>query len=103
VKLASFTDDATRELVLAAAWYEEKQEDLADSFVEQIKRAMGKITEWPARFPRMHLPSTKLVIRRALVEKFPYALVYVELSEEVRVIAVAHCKREPFYWLSRLN
>ena len=103
MKFASFTDDANRELVLAAAGYEERKQNLAESFLHQIKRTMGKITDWPARFPRVPFPSTDLVIRRALVEKFPYAVVYVEFSDEVRVFAVAHCKRKPLYWASRIN
>jgi len=40
--------------------------------------------------------------RRVLVRGFPFALVYLELAEEIRVIAVAHAKRRPGYWRRRL-
>ncbi|MCP4594404.1 MAG: hypothetical protein GY842_27045 [bacterium] len=41
-------------------------------------------------------------VRRASLSRFPYALVFIELDEEIRVLAVAHDKRRPGYWLDRL-
>ena len=41
-------------------------------------------------------------IHRALLPKFPYGLVSVELAGEVRIVAVAHSKRQPGYWLDRV-
>jgi plasmid stabilization system protein ParE len=35
--------------------------------------------------------------------RFPYALVFLELETEIRVLAVAHAKRHPDYWLNRLQ
>jgi len=39
--------------------------------------------------------------RRALVTKFPYAVVYREIQDEIEIIAIAHLKRRPKYWSSR--
>ncbi len=36
-----------------------------------------------------------LEIRRALLARFPYALVFLVREDEVRVLAVAHAKRRP--------
>ncbi len=44
-----------------------------------------------------------LEVRRALLPRFPYALVFLELQTEIRVLAVAHAKRHPDYWLNRLQ
>jgi hypothetical protein len=30
-------------------------------------------------------------------------LVFIELSAEIRILAVAHAKREPGYWLNRIQ
>jgi hypothetical protein len=38
----------------------------------------------------------------ALVPRFPYAVVFIDLGTEVNVLAVAHAKRRPGYWLNRL-
>lgn len=41
-------------------------------------------------------------IRRYLVRRFPYSLLYVVESDRIRVLAVAHQKRRPGYWRTRL-
>ena len=44
-----------------------------------------------------------VVVRRARVAGFPYSVAFVELEHELRVIAIAHDKRKPGYWLKRLD
>ncbi|HJX28084.1 MAG TPA: hypothetical protein VJ885_09235 [Thermoanaerobaculia bacterium] len=39
--------------------------------------------------------------RPGLGTEFPYHLVYLEMEEEIRVLAFAHDRRRPGYWLSR--
>jgi len=40
--------------------------------------------------------------RRALLEGFPYAVVYCEDSDdEIEIVAVAHLRRRPKYWANR--
>jgi hypothetical protein len=36
-----------------------------------------------------------------MLPRFPYGVVFVELTKEVRIVAVAHAKRRPGYWLDR--
>jgi hypothetical protein len=33
---------------------------------------------------------------------FPFAIVYIELETEIRILAVAHGSREPGYWRRRM-
>lgn len=42
-----------------------------------------------------------LAIRRFTMRRFPFAIAYVDLPEEIAVLAVAHAKRRPLYWLAR--
>lgn len=42
-------------------------------------------------------------VRYILFHRFPYALIYMVLDSRVIVIAVAHTRREPGYWLSRIS
>jgi len=44
-----------------------------------------------------------LEVRRALMSVFPYALIFLELKREIRVIAVAHTSRRPGYWIYRVR
>lgn len=40
--------------------------------------------------------------RRALLEGFPYAVVYREMSpDQIEVVAIAHVRRRPKYWAKR--
>jgi plasmid stabilization system protein ParE len=40
-------------------------------------------------------------IRRSLIRRFPYSLLYRVDADEIVVLAVMHQKRHPAYWLSR--
>ena len=60
------------------------------------------VDERPRSFPRLQDVDATLEIRRALLARFPYALVFLVREDEVRVLAVAHAKRRPGYWLSRV-
>ena len=40
-------------------------------------------------------------IRRRLVPRFPYALLYSIKRDKVRVLAVMNLKRRPMYWVGR--
>jgi hypothetical protein len=37
-----------------------------------------------------------------LIERFPYAVVYGIEDETIIVIAIAHTRRKPTYWVERL-
>jgi hypothetical protein len=42
-------------------------------------------------------------LRRALLEGFPYAVLFVAVADAVHVLAVAHVRREPGYWFNRIR
>ncbi|MNC88169.1 hypothetical protein D3C83_39590 [compost metagenome] len=41
-------------------------------------------------------------IRRRLIRRFPYALLYRATSSEIRILAVMNLKRRPAYWAGRM-
>jgi hypothetical protein len=43
-----------------------------------------------------------LHVRKLPSQRFPYAIVFIELDDEIRVLAIAHGKRQPGYWRARL-
>ncbi len=45
--------------------------------------------------------TTSREIRRCVLPKFPYYVAYEVLASEVIVLAVAHARRRPFYWINR--
>lgn len=94
--------EARAELRAAALWYEEQRPGLGDDFVAEVSRALDRIGETPAAFPIW--PGTSaapVMIRRAVMDRFPYVIGFEVHAEHVLVLAIAHAKRRPLYWLAR--
>jgi toxin ParE1/3/4 len=103
VKPVGLSPEAVVELAEAASWYESRQPGLAIRFLQEIDQARHTIQSRPLSFPRLANTPVDLEIRRVLLPRFPYALVFFELQTEIRVLAVAHAKRHPDYWLNRIQ
>lgn len=103
MKRVSLSHEAVGELAEAAAWYETRRAGLAIRFLQEIDQTRVAIQSRPLSFPRLANTPDDLEIRRALLPRFPYALIFLELQTEIRVLAVAHVKRDPDYWLNRLK
>jgi hypothetical protein len=67
-----------------------------------VNEAVKQIGARPFSFPRLHGVPDDLLVRRALVHRFPFALVFIETPNALRIIAVAHVRRQPGYWLERI-
>lgn len=101
-KPVQFAPIAREEFVEAAAYYEDKRVGLGDDFATCVEEALRRIGEAPeACAPAPGVGDEE--IRRASVRRFPYHLVFLDLPDEARVIAVAHKRRRPGYWKSRLT
>jgi plasmid stabilization system protein ParE len=91
-----FHPDAANEYADAARWYGERSATVHDSFVAEIERVLRLIVAFPDRWPR-YGPRH----RRMLVRRFPFSVVYLETGDRLWVVAVAHAKRKPLYWVKR--
>ncbi len=91
--------DTRQELLEAAAWYEAQGEGLGHELLGVVGDVLARIAEAPRTFP---LDQFDPRARRALVQRFPYIVVFVVHQGDLRVIAFAHAKRNPFYWKRRL-
>jgi toxin ParE1/3/4 len=90
--------DAGVELEAAAAWYERQREGLGAELLEEVGRAFEVILASPTTWP--FVPNSR-EMRRFVLSRFPYTIMYAESSESVRIFAVAHHKRRPGYWRGR--
>ena len=69
--------EARTEFRSAALWYEERQDRLGEEFVAAIAATLHKIGELPDSFPRwVGTEQGAAVIRKASVERFPYAIAF---------------------------
>jgi toxin ParE1/3/4 len=94
-------DEAREELRQSAHWYEDKRSGLGDDFLDAVQNAFELIEQHPKRFKRLKTKDPDREIRRLLLKRFPFLIVYEILPEEILVVAVAHGKRKPNYWENR--
>ena len=87
---------AEQEMLDAVAYYELRVDGLGRTFLDSIALAIKEIGDFPERWP---IASQE--VRRRLVSRFPYSLFYRVDPDEVIVLAVAHHRRRPTYWLGR--
>ena len=94
--------EARAELRSAALWYDERRTGLGDAFIAEVSATLDRIGNAPESYPAW--PGTRAVdplIRKAILQRFPYLIAFEKHQEHVFVLAVAHAKRRPLYWLSR--
>lgn len=95
--------EAEEELAEAALWYEEQREGLGSEFLDEYERRMQELLKNPARFPLLETLPIDRPIRRCLLARFPYAIVFEVLPDEVVVFAVPHLHRDPDRLVRRLS
>jgi plasmid stabilization system protein ParE len=94
--------DAEAEMEAASWWYERQRRGLGSDFLNAIDNATARILE----HPRAGTPVPGIAddtIRRIALRRFPYHVVYMELTDRIQVLALAHDRRRPFYWRGRMR
>ena len=89
---------ADEEAQRATQWYERQSAGLGEDFVDELEKALRNFAEAPERWPRVDER-----LRRYLLHRFPYAVVYRVGSESSEVLAVMHLHRRPDYWKGRMK
>jgi hypothetical protein len=75
---------------------------LGERLRERIKQTYAKIRANPRAFARVH-EVAHIEVRKAIVPRFPYSIVFYMEKTGPSIVAVAHAKREPLYWESRVD
>lgn len=91
-----FVSAAERELDEAVAYFEAQRAGLGLLFAAEVAAAVARIEAYPRAWQRM--PGG---VRRCLLRKFQYGLVYRVQGDTAVVYAVMHLRRRPTYWRSR--
>jgi plasmid stabilization system protein ParE len=87
---------AVREMRAAREWYEERSAAVADQFQQAVDAAIDQIAEHPERWGH-YLHGTRVFV----LKRFSYLVVYRVVDDAVQVVALAHGKRRPGYWMDR--
>lgn len=93
-----FRPQAEAEFEGAQSWYEERTRGLGQEFVTCVQATIEAVRRKPDQFQRVDGD-----VRRALVRRFPYAILYLADPECVAIIAVFHTSRDPAVWRERVR
>ena len=93
----SFHPEAEKELFEAIDHYEEVESGLGHDFAMEVLSAIGRAVDFPKAWPALEGE-----IRRSLVRRFPYGVLYSEEDDGILIVAVMHLSREPGYWKHRV-
>jgi plasmid stabilization system protein ParE len=87
---------AENELRVAAQFYEARLAGLGEAFLVEVGRSFDRAHHSPESGAPCYGRYRRLMIRR-----FPYSVVYEVLADAILILAVAHHRRKPGYWLRR--
>jgi hypothetical protein len=87
----------------AAAWYDDRLAGIGDDFLSEVAEAFGRIRSVPQSFSKLESYTGTYDLRRCVLRRFPYLIVFVCRPDETLVVAIAHARRRPLYWLERLS
>lgn len=91
-----FNELALKEFNDAVAFYELEVSSLGETFNEEIKKSIKRIVEYSKAWS-----VERGDVRKYLLHKFPYKILYSIETNHIYIIAIAHLHRKPEYWVSR--
>ena len=71
-------------------WYEERSSGLGDQFLEELYADIGGIPLNPLLYEVV-----RQRVRRRLLRRFPYAIYFSLEEDQILVLGVFHCARDP--------
>ena len=93
-----FTELAKAELFDTAAYYELEYKGLGKQFKEEIKAAISRIIRFPTAWS-----IERSEVRKCILHKFPYKILYSIEKDHILIIAIAHQHRKPYYWVDKIK
>ena len=96
------SEEAEAEMAEAARWYESHRVGLGAALLEAVDSAVARVAEMPRMGSALSGTADETIRRRAVL-RFPYHVIYVELPDRLQILAIAHDRRRPGYWVGRLR
>jgi len=93
-----FLPAARSEFLESLRYYRSRSPRVAREFLESIRESIATILQFPEAAPVLRGP-----IRRRIVRRFPFSLLYSIENAAVLIVAVMHHHRHPDYWVNRVD
>jgi len=93
-----FVPDVEEDLISGYRWYEEKAPGLGEEFLRMFHACVDEVQRHP-------LAALEIggAFRRRLLRRFPYAVYFKTVRNEVIVSGVFHCARDPRFLKTKLR
>lgn len=93
----SFHPEAEVEFIQSIDYYEECKKGLGYEFALEVYLTIQRVVSYPKAWQILDGE-----IRRTLVNRFPYGILYSVEPNEIFIIAVMNLHRKPGYWKKRI-
>ena len=97
-----FAREARQEVREAAEWYGRQRAELRAEFLEAVDEVVERLVRMARHLGSPPGIDPSLGVRRVFMKRFPYSVYFIELPTRLRILAVAHARRSPYYWKDRL-
>jgi toxin ParE1/3/4 len=95
--------EAAAEFREAVDWYEERERGLGLRFIERARSTRKDMARWPSAAATFLIAEDGTVIRSKGIHGFPYRIIYAAHEQGIFILAFAHHRRRPGYWLRRVK
>jgi len=85
-----FLPEIEEDAIKGYAWYEDKSRGLGEEFLRIFYACATEIPRNPLLYTKVHHD-----FRRRLLRRFPYAIYFTVKADQVAVIGLFHCARNP--------
>ncbi len=96
IRFLTLTEEAEQDLLEARDWYDKKQIKLGDDFMVAVDACFASIERNPEMFIFSHGR-----VRRALMKKFPYVVLFRVSEEEILIVGCLHTRQDRSKWEER--
>ena len=93
-----FLPPAEDEMIEAAVFYETASNGLGNDFLEDVQQAIDRLCVYP-----LSGEAVAPGLRRMLLHRFPFNVMYLVETNVILVIAIARHGRRPGYWQTRAD
>jgi toxin ParE1/3/4 len=93
----SFHAEAEIEFFEAIEYYESCRKNLGADFAFEVYSTINKIIVFPEAWMLVDTD-----IRRCIINRFPFGIIYSIEKDEIFILAVMHLHRKPDYWKNRV-
>jgi|BarGraIncu00222A_1022003.scaffolds.fasta_scaffold96259_2 plasmid stabilization system protein ParE len=90
ISIVRFHPEAEKEFRESILWYSKQQKGLEIEFVLSIDETIERIKRSPEQFPKVYRH-----LRRAVIKKFPFVILYELSLTDINIVAIFHSKRNP--------